>query len=232
MDKKLRDITVDLDFIDRKYRSLLISVGNTKVICYATLVRSVPKFLKSSQQGWLSAEYSMLPGSSDERIPRESVKGKQKGRTLEIQRLISRSLRQALDLSRLKDMTIIIDCDVIQADGGTRTASITGGYIALELAIREALKLGELKENPIVDQVAGISLGLVNGEVVLDMNFEQDFAADVDINMVMNSKNRLIELQSTAEGRSFSIEELNSMLELGSNGLKEIFELQRKILGG
>lgn len=218
---EMREIKVTKNFSDYPDGSVLIEVGKTKVICSATVEFKVPHFLKGSKKGWITAEYSMLPTSTHSRIVRESVKGKLSGRTMEIQRLIGRSLRAAIDLEKLGEISIIVDCDVIQADGGTRTASITGGYLAMELAIQSLLKKGLIVSNPIKSKVAAISVGKVNGEVLLDLNYEEDSHADVDLNIVMNSKGEFVELQGTGEETTFTYNELMQFISIS----KESFEL-------
>lgn len=218
---EMREIKVTKNFSDYPDGSVLIEVGNTKVICSATVEFKVPPFLRGSQKGWITAEYSMLPTATHSRVMRESVKGKLSGRTMEIQRLIGRSLRAAVDLEKLGEISIMIDCDVIQADGGTRTASITGGYLAMELAIQSLMKRGLLDTNPIKSKVAAISVGKVDGEVLLDLNYEEDSKADVDLNIVMNSKGEFVELQGTGEETTFTYNELMQFIAIS----KESFEL-------
>lgn len=205
--------------------------GNTKVICTATVSDKVPPFLKNQGKGWLTAEYSMIPRATGERNQRESAKGKLTGRTMEIQRLIGRALRTAVDLEKLGERTITIDCDVIQADGGTRTTSITGGYIALALAMKKLVAEGVLAENPIISNVAAISVGIVNGTPVLDLKYTEDSAAEVDMNVVMNGEGKFVEVQGTGEEATYTRKELNEMLDLAEKGLKEIMELQNRIIG-
>lgn len=207
--------------------SILIEVGNTKVICTATVTEKVPPFLKNQGKGWITAEYSMLPRATDERNQREAVKGKLTGRTMEIQRLIGRALRAAIDLEKLGERTITIDCDVIQADGGTRTTSITGGYIALSLAMEKLVRNGIIKENPLLSNVAAISVGIVNGVPMLDLKYTEDSEAEVDMNVIMNCKGEFVEIQGTGEESTYTREELNKMLELAEAGIKELIEIQR-----
>jgi ribonuclease PH len=206
--------------------------GNTKVICTATVSDKVPPFLKNQGKGWLTAEYSMIPRATGERNQRESAKGKLTGRTMEIQRLIGRTLRTAVDLEKLGERTITIDCDVIQADGGTRTTSITGGFIALALAMKKLVADGVLAENPIISNVAAISVGIVNGTPVLDLKYTEDSAAEVDMNVVMNGEGKFVEVQGTGEEATYTRKELNDMLDLAEKGLKEIMELQNRIIEG
>ena len=202
---------------------VLISFGNTKVICNASIENNVPRWMKNSDEGWVTGEYGMLPRSTNERMSREAARGKQSGRTQEIQRLIGRSLRQAVDLKYLKGKTINVDCDVIQADGGTRTASITGGCVALFLAIKNHHD----DQRAIKSFVAAVSLGIKENKVLLDLNYEEDSTADTDLNIVMNDKNQIIEIQGTAEDAPFSKTELSDMLELGSSAINEIIERQK-----
>jgi ribonuclease PH len=227
---QLREIKVTPNFIKHAEGSVLIEFGETKVICNATVNDNVPPFLRGKGTGWITAEYSMLPRATQDRNIRESVKGKLSGRTMEIQRLIGRALRACIDLEKLGERTIILDCDVIQADGGTRTTSITGAYIALEIAIKKLLKEKKLKENPLKAQIAAISVGINNGEVLLDLKYTEDSTAEVDMNVIMNDKGELIEVQGTGEEATFTRQELNKMLDVAEEGLKQIFELQKKYI--
>ena len=220
---QLRDITIEPNVNIHAEGSVLISFGNTKVICNASIENNVPRWMKSSDEGWVTGEYGMLPRSTNERMNREAARGKQSGRTQEIQRLIGRSLRQAVDLKYLKGKTINVDCDVIQADGGTRTASITGGCVALFLAIKNHHD----DQRAIKSFVAAVSLGIKENKVLLDLNYEEDSTADTDLNIVMNDKNQIIEIQGTAEDAPFSKTELSDMLELGSSAINEIIERQK-----
>ena len=220
---QLRDITIEPNINIHAEGSVLISFGNTKVICNASIENNVPRWMKNSDEGWVTGEYGMLPRSTNERMSREAARGKQSGRTQEIQRLIGRSLRQAVDLKYLKGKTINVDCDVIQADGGTRTASITGGCVALFLAIKNHHD----DQRAIKSFVAAVSLGIKENKVLLDLNYEEDSAADTDLNIVMNDKNQIIEIQGTAEDAPFSKTELSDMLELGSSAINEIIERQK-----
>ena len=220
---QLRDITIEPNVNIHAEGSVLISFGNTKVICNASIENNVPRWMKNSDEGWVSGEYGMLPRSTNERMSREAARGKQSGRTQEIQRLIGRSLRQAVDLKYLKGKTINVDCDVIQADGGTRTASITGGCVALFLAIKNHHD----DQRAIKSFVAAVSLGIKENKVLLDLNYEEDSTADTDLNIVMNDKNQIIEIQGTAEDAPFSKTELSDMLELGSSAINEIIERQK-----
>ncbi len=220
---QLRDITIEPNVNIHAEGSVLISFGNTKVICNASIENNVPRWMKNSDEGWVTGEYGMLPRSTNERMSREAARGKQSGRTQEIQRLIGRSLRQAVDLKYLKGKTINVDCDVIQADGGTRTASITGGCVALFLAIKNHHD----DQRAIKSFVAAVSLGIKENKVLLDLNYEEDSTADTDLNIVMNDNNQIIEIQGTAEDAPFSKTELSDMLELGSSAINEIIERQK-----
>ena len=222
---ELREIKITKNFIMHPEGSVLIEFGNTKVICNATVEEKVPPFLKGSGSGWVTAEYSMIPRATNVRTQREVNKGKPTGRTMEIQRLIGRSLRSAVDLKKLGERTIIVDCDVIQADGGTRTASITGGYLALETAVAKLLDAGLLTENPIIAKVAALSVGKVNNEILLDLEYSEDSTAEVDMNIVMNSKNEFIEIQGTGEEATFSYDELIKFIEAAKKGFEKLFEI-------
>jgi len=228
---EMRNIKITRDYIKYPEGSVLIECGETKVICNASITNGVPRFLRGSGTGWLTAEYSMLPRSTQTRNGRESARGKLGGRTVEIQRLIGRALRTAIDLKKIGEKTVIIDCDVIQADGGTRTASITGGYIALGLAIKKVMEKKELKENPLVANVAAISVGIVDGSPMLDLKYTEDFKAEVDMNVVMNSEGEFVEVQGTGEEATFTRAELNQLLDLAEKGIKELIELQNEIIG-
>jgi ribonuclease PH len=227
---QLREIRITRSYTCHAEGSVLIEMGNTKVICTASVDNSVPPFLRGKGQGWVTAEYGMLPRSTGSRMSREAARGKQSGRTQEIQRLIGRSLRAAVDMNKLGENTIQIDCDVIQADGGTRTASITGAYIALADAIATMLKAGAIKENPIVQQIAAISVGVFEGTPVLDLDYPEDSKAETDMNVVMGSNGGFIEVQGTAEAAPFARAELNAMLDLAEKGIGELFEEQSKAL--
>ena len=220
---QLRDITIEPNVNIHAEGSVLISFGNTKVICNASIENNVTRWMKNSDEGWVTGEYGMLPRSTNERMSREAARGKQSGRTQEIQRLIGRSLRQAVDLKYLKGKTINVDCDVIQADGGTRTASITGGCVALFLAIKNHHD----DQRAIKSFVAAVSLGIKENKVLLDLDYEEDSTADTDLNIVMNDKNQIIGIQGTAEDAPFSKTELSDMLELGSSAINEIIERQK-----
>ena len=226
-----RPLTIIPNFLKHAEGSVLIAVGDTKVICTATLEDRVPPFLKGRGTGWVTAEYGMLPRSSKERIPRESVRGKVSGRTQEIQRLIGRSLRAVIDLPKFGERTVWIDCDVIQADGGTRTASISGAFVALALALRAAKEAGKISSVPIRDHVAATSVGVFEGEALLDLNYHEDSRADVDMNVVMTGSGEFIEVQGTAESSPFSQATLDKMLALAARGIDDIVRCQREILG-
>ena len=209
----------------------MIAFGDTKVICTASVETSVPRFLRGKGQGWVTAEYGMLPRSTDSRMGREAARGKQGGRTVEIQRLIGRSLRAAVDLKLLGENSITIDCDVIQADGGTRTASITGACVALVDALRYLQRSGKITGDPLRQMVASVSVGVVNGVPVLDLDYPEDSSADTDMNVIMAEDGKFIEVQGTAEGDTFSRDELGAMLDLAGNGIAELIEAQKKALG-
>ncbi|WP_426944497.1 ribonuclease PH [Pseudomonas oryzihabitans] len=229
---QLRPIRITRQYTKHAEGSVLVEFGDTKVICTASVEAGVPRFLKGKGQGWLTAEYGMLPRATGERNQREAAKGKQGGRTLEIQRLIGRSLRAAVDLSKLAENTIYIDCDVIQADGGTRTASVTGACVALVDALGALKRRGNLKGNPLKQMVAAISVGIYQGTPVLDLDYLEDSAAETDLNVIMTDAGGFIEVQGTAEGAPFQPAELNAMLELAQGGLRDLFELQQAALRG
>lgn len=227
----LRTIRLTRHYTKHAEGSVLIECGDTKVICTASIADKVPGFLKGKGQGWLTAEYGMLPRSTHTRMDREAAKGKQSGRTQEIQRLIGRSLRAALDMSKLGDVTLYVDCDVIQADGGTRTASITGAMVALVDALKVIKKRGGLKGgDPLKQMIAAVSVGMYQGEPVLDLDYLEDSTAETDLNVVMTSTGGFIEVQGTAEGAPFQPAELNAMLALAQKGMNELFELQKAAL--
>ncbi len=228
--QQLREVRITRNFTCHAEGSVLIEMGQTKVICTASVDHSVPPFLRGKGQGWVTAEYGMLPRSTGERMGREAARGKQSGRTQEIQRLIGRSLRAAVDMKKLGENTIQIDCDVIQADGGTRTASITGAYVALADAVTSLLESGRVTENPIVQQVAAISVGVYEGTPVLDLDYPEDSSADTDMNVVMGSDGGFIEVQGTAEAAPFGRDALNSMLDLAEAGINELFAAQARAL--
>ena len=222
---EMREVKVTKNYIIHPEGSVLIEFGNTKVICNATVEEKIPRWLRGTGSGWITAEYSMLPRATNTRVLRESTKGKLSGRTMEIQRLIGRALRATIDLEKLGERTIMIDCDVIQADGGTRTASITGAYLALELAIEKLIDERKLKEMPIKAKVAAISVGKVRNELLLDLEYEEDSRADVDMNIVMNDKGEFIELQGTGEEATFTQTELLKFIELSKNAFDKLFKL-------
>ncbi len=224
---QLRPVSITPHFLPHADGSALIACGNTKVICTASIDESVPPFLRGKNQGWVTAEYGMLPASTASRMRREAAQGKQSGRTQEIQRLIGRSLRAAVDLSQLGERQILIDCDVIQADGGTRTASITGAYVALHLAIGKLLAASKLAHNPIREAVAAVSLGIVGGVPLLDLDYPEDSGCDSDINLVMTASGNIIEIQGTAEGAAFSPAALTQLLALGQKGIAELLQHQQ-----
>ncbi|MCH7881255.1 MAG: ribonuclease PH [Proteobacteria bacterium] len=223
---ELRPITITRHYTRHAEGSVLIEYGDTRVLCNASVENSVPGFLRGKGCGWVTAEYGMLPRSTGNRMRREASSGRQGGRTMEIQRLIGRALRASLDMDKLGERTITIDCDVIQADGGTRTASITGAWVALSDAIQTLIDQGDLKSSPVECQVAAISVGIYQGQAILDLDYAEDSQAHTDMNIVMNSNDGFIELQGTAEGESFSDQELNTMLSLARTGIRQIFELQ------
>ena len=227
---ELRPVIIRPGFSKHAEGSVLIEVGDTRVICTASVQEKVPPFLYRSGKGWVTAEYGMLPRATTERTDREAARGKQGGRTMEIQRLIGRSLRAAVNPELLGERTIWLDCDVIQADGGTRTASITGAYVALVLALTELYTNGKMATWPIVDSIAAISVGIINGVPALDLNYAEDSKAGVDMNVVATGKGRYIELQGTAEGASFSEEEMQSMLALARGGIATLVEKQLEVL--
>ena len=228
---QLRDIQITRNYTCHAEGSVLVCFGNTKVICTASVEESVPRFLKGTGQGWVTAEYGMLPRATGTRNDREAARGKQGGRTLEIQRLIARSLRAAVDLKLLGENTIYIDCDVIQADGGTRTASITGGCVALVDALTHLLNKGRVKNDPLKRLIASVSVGVYKGTPVLDLDYPEDSGAETDMNVVMTQHGGLVEVQGTAEGEPFKREEMNAMMDLAEKGIKELFTLQQKALG-
>lgn len=227
---EFRTVKITPNYIIFPEGSVLIEMGNTKVICNVSISDGVPQFLKGQGQGWLTAEYSMLPRATDTRNVREASKGKLGGRTMEIQRLIGRALRTALDLKKLGEKTITIDCDVIQADGGTRTASITGSYVALAIAIEKLKRNKKIAENPLTGNVAAISVGIVDAEALLDLEYIEDSAAEVDMNVVMSSKGEFIEVQGTGEESTFTRAQLNIMLELAEKGIKDLIEVQNQAI--
>jgi ribonuclease PH len=229
-DRQLRDIQITRQFIKHPEGAVLVEFGDTKVICTASIEETVPSFLRGKGTGWVTAEYSMLPRATHTRSPREAAKGKQSGRTLEIQRLIGRSLRAVTDMAMLGERTIYLDCDVIQADGGTRTASITGAYVALADAVSYLIESGKLKESPIRESVAAVSVGIVGGDVLLDLDYSEDSGADVDMNFVMTSSGRFVEVQGTAEAEPFTIEQMDAMRNIAIEGINQLFKHQQESL--
>ncbi len=226
----MRPVRITPDFIEMAEGSVLIEVGHTRVICTASIEESVPGFLRNTGKGWITSEYAMLPRSTLTRTARESSKGRIGGRTHEIQRLIGRSMRAIADLTKMGERTIFIDCDVIQADGGTRTASITGAYVALALAVRRLLAAGSLKKSPMRDSIAATSVGIVDGAVLLDLAYEEDSRAEVDMNIVMTGSGRFVELQATAEQVAFDDRQLSELIELGKKGIAELMAIQQATL--
>jgi ribonuclease PH len=227
---QLRPVKITPEFITTAEGSALIEVGNTRVICTASIEESVPQFMRNAGKGWISSEYSMLPRSTLTRTPREVSKGRQSGRTHEIQRLIGRSLRAVTDLTRLGQRTLWIDCDVIQADGGTRTASITGAFVALGLALEKLVEAGTLPAVPLKDFVAAVSVGMVDGEILLDLCYEEDSRADVDMNFVMMASGKMVELQATAEHQVFDDAQLAKMISYARKGVTELIAQQQAVL--
>ncbi|MCC6710667.1 MAG: ribonuclease PH [Gammaproteobacteria bacterium] len=223
---QMRDVRFTRGFTRHAEGSVLVEFGDTRVLCTASIETRVPPFLKGTGRGWVTAEYGMLPRSTNSRMRREATSGHQGGRTLEIQRLIGRSLRAVVDLAALGENTITLDCDVLQADGGTRTASITGAYVALADAVDTLLKSGRIKVNPLHGAVASVSVGIYNGAPVLDLDYAEDSNAETDMNIVMNNAGHFIEIQGTAEGHAFRREEMNAMLDLAGAGITQLFELQ------
>ena len=227
---EMRPVEIVPHFISSAEGSALIRLGETRVICTASVEDGVPPFQKGSGRGWITSEYAMIPRATDTRTPRESTRGRQSGRTLEIQRLIGRSLRAVIDLEALGERTIWIDCDVIRADGGTRTASITGASVALGLALQKLLEQRTLARLPLKDYLAAISVGRVGGEMLLDLNYAEDSSAEVDMNIVMTGAGQFVETQATAEGRVFSVEDLNKLIELARPAVAKLIEIQKSIL--
>lgn len=228
---QIRPVKVTRGFTKHAEGSVLIEMGDTKVICTASIEEKVPPFLKGKGTGWVTAEYAMLPRATHDRSPRESVKGKQGGRTLEIQRLVGRALRAVIDTGRLGERTIWIDCDVIQADGGTRTASITGSFIALADAVAVLRKKDLVKVNPLTDYLAAISIGKVGGQVMVDLAYEEDSHAEVDLNLVMTGAGQYVEVQGTAEKTPFNKKDMDEFLDLGWGAIRELVELQKSLIG-
>lgn len=227
---ELRPVSLERDYTDLPLGSVLVSMGRTRVLCTASVGDRVPPWLRGSGKGWVTAEYSLLPGSSAQRVDREAVRGRQSGRTQEIQRLIGRSLRAICDLTLLGERQVVVDCDVLQADGGTRTASICGAYVALHDALTRLLDRGDLAEHPLTEACGAVSVGVVDALCVLDLDYVEDAAAAVDMNVVMSGSGRFIELQGTAEGMPFSRSELDELLSLAEHGIAYLFEQQAKVL--
>jgi ribonuclease PH len=226
----MRPVKILPEFISTAEGSCLIEVGNTRVICTASIDEAVPQFLRNSGKGWITCEYGMLPRSTLTRTPREASRGRQSGRTFEIQRLIGRSMRAVVDLEKLGERTIWMDCDVIQADGGTRTASITGAFVALGIAVQKLVEAGTLRSAPLRDFVAATSIGIVDGEIMLDLAYEEDSRAEVDMNVVMTGTGNFVEVQATAEQRPFDDKQLRRMMELAAEGVQQLVQKQRKVL--
>lgn len=227
---ELRPVGIERGFVDFAEGSCLVSFGRTRVVCAATVERGVPPFLEGTGRGWVTGEYSMLPRSTVERSPREAARGRQSGRTQEIQRLIGRALRSVVDLRKLDGVSIVVDCDCLVADGGTRTASITGGFVAMADAIAFLRKEGRVKSDPILDHVAAVSVGVVSGEPCLDLDYSEDASAEVDMNVVMTGNGRFVEVQGTAEREAFDKETLDRMLDVAGRGIAELVRAQRAAL--
>lgn len=229
-DDELRPVLFERDYTELPAGSVLVSFGRTRVLCTASVETDVPRWLRGTGKGWVTAEYSLLPGSTGERVPREAAKGKQSGRTQEIQRLIGRSLRSVTDLTAMPDVQVVVDCDVIQADGGTRTASICGGFVALHDALSRQVASGRLAGHPVAEPCAAVSVGVVEGVPVLDLDYVEDAAAGVDMNVVMTGTGRFVELQGTAEGAVFSRAELDRLVDLAERGIGTLLGLQAEVL--
>ena len=226
----LRAVKITPDFIRSAEGSVLIELGRTRVIATATVEDGVPQFLKGTGKGWVTGEYGMLPRSTEERTPRESVRGRQSGRTLEIQRMIGRTLRAAIDLKALGERTVWIDCDVIEADGGTRTASVTGAFVALALALERMVAAGIIRSLPVTDSVAATSVGIVGDELLLDLAYDEDSRAQVDMNVVMTGGGEFVEVQASAEARPYTSRELEQLLDLAAGGIRQLAKVQRELL--
>ena len=227
---QIRPVKINRHYTKHAEGAVLIEFGDTKVLCTASISEKIPSFIKGKGQGWLTAEYGMLPRSTDERMQREASRGRQSGRTMEIQRLIGRALRSVVDMNKLGERTIQIDCDVIQADGGTRTASITGAFVALHDAVDTLLDKKLIKNTPILDHVAAISVGIYKGTPVLDLDYIEDSSCDTDMNVVMTGSSGMVEIQGTAEGISFSRTELDHMLDMAQHGILDLIKIQKKVL--
>lgn len=229
---RMRPVKITRDYIPHAEGSVLIELGRTRVVCTASFEGGVPNFLKGTENGWVTAEYSMLPRAAPVRSPRESILGRPGGRTMEIQRLIGRSLRSVTNLSAFRDHTFWVDCDVLEADGGTRTAAITGAYVALRDAMDTMIDEGEIRDMPLIDFLAATSVGKVNGELCLDLCFEEDYHAQVDMNLVADSRGEIVEIQGTAEKEPMNRGELDKMIEMGLAGISELIDYQREVLAG
>ena len=227
---QLRPVKITPDYIATPEGCALIETGNTRVLCTASIDETVPSFLRGSGKGWVTAEYAMLPRATITRTPREVNKGRQSGRTMEIQRLIGRSLRSVVNMDMLGERSIVVDCDVVQADGGTRTASITGAYVAMAIAIQRLVRFGTLKQWPLTDAIAATSVGIVGGLAMLDLCYEEDSAAQVDMNVVMTGAGKFVEVQATAEHAAFDDDEMSAMVKLARVGIRSLLELQRKAI--
>lgn len=227
---ELRPITLERDYTEFAMGSVLVSMGKTRVLCTASVEEDTPRWMRGAGKGWVTAEYSLLPGSSPVRVPREAARGHQSGRTQEIQRLIGRSLRAICDMAALGERQVVLDCDVLQADGGTRTASITGAYVALHDATTRLLQQGLITRHPITEALAAVSVGVVDGVALLDLDYAEDSRADVDMNVVMTGSQRFVEVQGTAEAVPFSREELDALLDLASKGIAQLISLQAELL--
>lgn len=225
---QMRPVEMLTGYLKTAEGSALITVGNTRVLCAASIEDGVPQFLRGTGKGWVTAEYAMLPRATLKRTPREVVKGRASGRTHEIQRLIGRSLRAVVDLDALGERSVLVDCDVIQADGGTRTASITGAYVALAAALHQLAQFGALKKSPLVDSVAATSVGILAGEPMIDLDYEEDSRADVDMNIVMTGSGKFVEVQATAEHHPFDDAQLSRLIDLARNGIRELTEIQKR----
>ncbi len=226
----MRPVEIQTGYLKTAEGSALITVGNTRVLCAASIEDSVPQFLRGTGKGWVTAEYAMLPRATLKRTPREVSKGKPSGRTHEIQRLIGRSLRAVVDLDALGERSVLVDCDVIQADGGTRTASITGAYVALAIAVGQLVQFGALKKSPLIDLVAATSVGIVGGDPMIDLDYEEDSRADVDMNLVMTGAGKFVEVQATAEHDPFDDAQLRRLVELARAGIRELVEMQKRAI--
>ena len=226
----MRPVEIETGYLKTAEGSALITVGNTRVLCAASIEDGVPQFLRGTGKGWVTAEYAMLPRATLKRTPREVSKGRPSGRTHEIQRLIGRSLRAVVDLDVLGERSVLVDCDVIQADGGTRTASITGAFVALAMALDQLSKFGALKKSPILDSVAATSVGIVSGQPMLDLDYEEDSRADVDMNVIMTGSGKFIEVQATAEHRPFDDTQLNDLIALARQGIRDLVDIQKRVV--